>query len=194
MPVRSGDYREEIAQASSQPDIASSPLILVSTLQFSSSPNVQWYWYLEAGASAYNVMLESTLLNLHAGMVKPTSGGGIYMGVRAAKHAALVAKKCVEYDSFDDQDLRQYEIQWKKDFGRELSLGFRIFQLRRTMSSQEIDELIRAFQDPSIVDEIIQRGDIDRPSRIILTLIENPSILNIVHILFRKEIMKILKE
>jgi len=72
IPVRRGDYREEIAQASSQPNIASSPLIIVSTLQFSSSSNIQWYWYLEAGASAYNVMLESTLLNLHAGMVKPT--------------------------------------------------------------------------------------------------------------------------
>lgn len=77
MPVRGGDYREEIAQASSQPDIASAPLIIVSTLQFSLSSDVQWYWYFEAGASAYNVMLESTLLNLHAGIVKPTDSSSI---------------------------------------------------------------------------------------------------------------------
>ena len=77
MPVRVGDHREEIAQASSQPDIASAPLIIVSTLQFSLSSDVQWYWYFEAGASAYNVMLESTLLNLHAGIVKPTDSSSI---------------------------------------------------------------------------------------------------------------------
>ena len=72
IPVRLGDYREEIAQASSQPDIASAPLIIVSTLQFPSLSINMWYWYFEAGASAYNLMLESTLLNLHAGIVKPT--------------------------------------------------------------------------------------------------------------------------
>ena len=71
IPVRRGDYREEIAEASSQPDLASSPLFIVSTLQFSSSSDIQWYWYFEAGSSAYNIMLESTLLSLHAGMVKP---------------------------------------------------------------------------------------------------------------------------
>lgn len=129
-----------------------------------------------------------------AGMVKPTSGGGIYMGVRAAKHAAFIAEKCVETDSFGDQMLRQYEIQWRRDFGRELSLGFRIFQLRRTMSPQEIDEIIQTLQDPSIIDEIIQKGDMDRPSKILLTLVKNPSILNIARILFRKGVMKILKE
>jgi nitroreductase len=71
IPVGGGDFREEIAQASSQYDIASAPLIIVSTLQFSSPSDIQWYWYFEAGASANNVMLESTLLNFHAGMVKP---------------------------------------------------------------------------------------------------------------------------
>ena len=71
IPVRWGDYREDISQTSSKPDIASSPLIIVTTLQFSSSSDIQWYWFYEAGASAYNVMLESTLLNLHAGIVKP---------------------------------------------------------------------------------------------------------------------------
>ena len=70
LPIRLGDYRAEIAQASSQPDIASSPLIIISILP--SFYTVHWAWYYEAGASAYNIMLEATILNLHAGMVKPT--------------------------------------------------------------------------------------------------------------------------
>ncbi len=72
LPIRLGDYRDEIAQASSQLDIASAPLIIISILPFSSSYPVTWYWYYEAGASAYNVMLESTVWDLHAGIVKPT--------------------------------------------------------------------------------------------------------------------------
>jgi len=129
-----------------------------------------------------------------AGMVKPTSGGGIYMGVRSAKHAAVTAAKCIENDSFDDKILRQYEMQWRKDFGRELSIGFRIFELRRALSPQEIDKLIQTLQDPSIIDEIIQKGDIDHPSKLILTLVKKPAILNILRILFRAEVMKIMKD
>jgi hypothetical protein len=72
LPIRLGDYRDEIAKASSQRDIASAPLILVSVLPLSSLYSVSWPWYYEAGASAYNVMLESTLLNLHTGIFKPT--------------------------------------------------------------------------------------------------------------------------
>jgi nitroreductase len=71
LPVRLGDHRAEIAQASLRPDIASAPLIIVSVLPSPSSYPVQWYWYYEAGASAYNVMLEATILGLHAGILRP---------------------------------------------------------------------------------------------------------------------------
>lgn len=71
LPIRLGDYRDEIAQASSQPDIASAPLIMISILPSPSLYTIMWYWYLEAGASAYNIMLEATILDLHAGIVKP---------------------------------------------------------------------------------------------------------------------------
>jgi nitroreductase len=72
LPIRFGDYRDEIAQASSKPNIASSPLIIIPVLPLSSLYSVSWPWYYEAGASAHNIMLESTLLNLHAGIAIPT--------------------------------------------------------------------------------------------------------------------------
>jgi nitroreductase len=70
-PVRLGDHRAEIAQACLRPDIASAPLTIVSVLPSPSLFPVQWYWYYEAGASAYNVMLEATILGLNAGIVRP---------------------------------------------------------------------------------------------------------------------------
>jgi hypothetical protein len=77
LPIRIGDFRGEIAQASSQPDISSAPLIIVPILPLSSLYPVSWPWYYEAGASAYNVMLESTILDLHAGIVKPNDYSAI---------------------------------------------------------------------------------------------------------------------
>jgi len=70
LPIRFGDYRSEIAQASSQQDIALAPLIIIPVLSTTTLYS-QWYWYFEAGASSHNVMLEATLLDLHAGIEKP---------------------------------------------------------------------------------------------------------------------------
>jgi len=82
--IRKGDFRQEIADASSMPSIHSAPLILVSVLDLRmtkgmiglwddfSSEEYRWLWYYEAGASAYNVLLEATAWNLSANIVLPT--------------------------------------------------------------------------------------------------------------------------
>mgnify|MGYP003885852047 CR=1 FL=1 len=69
MKIKSGDYREEIAQASS-PSVATAPLIIISVLDIErtrpkgfddfSGEEFRWLWYYEAGASAHNVLLEAT--------------------------------------------------------------------------------------------------------------------------------------
>ena len=77
LPIRFGNHLQEIAQASAQPDISTAPLIITVVLPNPSIYPVTWYWYYEAGASANNIMLEATLLNLHAGIVKPTDSQAI---------------------------------------------------------------------------------------------------------------------
>jgi nitroreductase len=73
LPIRFGDFRDEISQASSNEDIESAPLILIPVLPRSSlyDNKYKWAWYYEAGASAYNVMLESTILDLHSDIIIP---------------------------------------------------------------------------------------------------------------------------
>jgi nitroreductase len=78
----SGDYRLEVAEASAQPSIASAPLIILSILDVNktrpagaddlSAELYRRFWYYEAGASAYNVLLEATAWNLSTAIVLPT--------------------------------------------------------------------------------------------------------------------------
>jgi hypothetical protein len=82
LPIRLGDYRDEIAESCSQKSIASSPMIIIPILPLSSLYKVPWPWYYEAGASAYNVMLESEILDLHASIVRPTDSSLINAIVR----------------------------------------------------------------------------------------------------------------
>ncbi|MGA2698627.1 MAG: geranylgeranyl reductase family protein [Methanoregula sp.] len=111
-----------------------------------------------------------------AGFAKPTSGGGIYTGIRSARHAAAVAAACCEHGTFSDTALAEYERRWQADIGRELALGYRLYKMRQNLSTETIDRMILAMSDPGITDEIVKYGDMDRPGKIASILMKNPSL------------------
>jgi geranylgeranyl reductase family protein len=115
-----------------------------------------------------------------AGFAKPTSGGGVYTGIRSARHAATVAIEACEKDRFDDTVLSRYERLWKEDFGNELSLGFRLFGMRERLSPDDMDELVRALDDPDLIRTIEEYGDMDRPSGLVKRLLFNPATLRLL--------------
>ena len=96
-----------------------------------------------------------------AGFAKPTSGGGVYTGIRSARHAAAVATACCEQDNFSDAALAEYERRWQADIGREFALGYRLFQMRRHLSAATIDRMILAMNNPEIIEEIVRHGDME---------------------------------
>jgi digeranylgeranylglycerophospholipid reductase len=120
-----------------------------------------------------------------AGFPKPTSGGGIYTGIRSARHAAGVAAAACEQGIFDDTFLATYERRWKEDFGRELELGYRLFEFRQKMTAEDTDALVRALNTPSILRTIEEYGDMDRPGALIKRLLVNPALLRLVRPLLR---------
>jgi hypothetical protein len=78
----SGDYRGEVAEASSLPSMASAPLIIVIVLDLDmtrppgkddlSGEDARRFWFFEAGASTQNVLLEATAWNISTVIVLPT--------------------------------------------------------------------------------------------------------------------------
>lgn len=114
-----------------------------------------------------------------AGFAKPTSGGGIYTGVRSARHAAVTAIECCERDSFADTDLAAYERRWKQDIGRELSIGYRLFEARQKLTPGDINRILQTLNDPEIKEVIAECGDMDRPSALIRRLSTRPAMLGL---------------
>jgi digeranylgeranylglycerophospholipid reductase len=111
-----------------------------------------------------------------AGFAKPTSGGGVYTGVRSARHAAAVAAACCEHGTFSDAALSDYERRWQAEIGRELTLGYRLYRIRQNLSTETVDRMILAMSDPKITAEIVKYGDMDRPGKITGILFRNPSL------------------
>ncbi|HWQ66328.1 MAG TPA: NAD(P)/FAD-dependent oxidoreductase [Methanospirillum sp.] len=112
-----------------------------------------------------------------AALAKPTSGGGVYTGIRSARHAAAVAIQSCEEDRTDASFLSTYEKRWKKDFGRELKIGYTAFGVRQKISPTKMESLIREMSRPSIQDLIVRKGDMDRPGRLIASLLVHPRMM-----------------
>ncbi|MDD1659726.1 MAG: NAD(P)/FAD-dependent oxidoreductase [Methanomicrobiales archaeon] len=118
-----------------------------------------------------------------AGLVKPTSGGGVYTGVRSALHAAAVAAECCRRGTFRDRDLADYERRWKEDFGRELEIGWHLLRIRQQMTAGEMDAMLDALRDPEITEIIVRQGDMDRPVALARRLLANPRVIRAAGIL-----------
>ena len=114
-----------------------------------------------------------------AGFPKPTSGGGVYTGIRSARHAVSTAVSALENGDTSAKALAQYETLWKNDFGREIELGLNLLKIRRTFTEEDINAGISALNNEEILKIITESGDIDRPSTLIRKLVMRPEILSL---------------
>ena len=87
-----------------------------------------------------------------AGFPKPTSGGGVYTGIRSARFAAQTAIKSFDAGDTTDAFPSQYESLWREDFGRELDMGLKALEFRWNLDPQDIDAAIDAMNTPEILD------------------------------------------
>ncbi|WP_338096789.1 NAD(P)/FAD-dependent oxidoreductase [Methanorbis rubei] len=125
-----------------------------------------------------------------AGFPKPTSGGGVYTGARSARHAASVTVDACESGDFSDKMLSGYEKLWHADFGRELELGMKALNLRRTLSPDEIDRAIDALNTPETLDLILNSGDMDKPSALLRKLMFRPELIRTFGVLGIKSMIR----
>ena len=109
-----------------------------------------------------------------AGQVKPTSGGGIYPGLVAAKIAGGVAAAAALEGDSSAERLGEYDRLWRAALGRELEIGMRVNRMLNKMSNAEIDELVGYLASkPRLIKTIEEHGDIDRPSLLMAKMLRH---------------------
>jgi len=110
------------------------------------------------------------LVGAAARQTKPTTGGGIYFGLRAAQLAAVTAAQAVERGDCSRQVLAEYERAWHRSAGRELVYGHWLRRGFRGLSDMGLDLVIKFFGQPWAQDWISRLGDMDYPSRLFVPL------------------------
>jgi digeranylgeranylglycerophospholipid reductase len=108
-----------------------------------------------------------------AAQAKPTSGGGLYTGICAAKIAGQIAAENA-HGSREGDGLGAYEKQWREKLDRELSLGMALRRLFRNLHNREINFIFDILDNKALLDIVAAYGDIDYPSIIIKALLQHP--------------------
>jgi len=111
-----------------------------------------------------------------AGQVKPTSGGGIYMGAVCAKLAGDIAARASRKECAPGE----YEKKWRATIGRELDIGMRIHKSIGKLSDENLNEFIAFVNKPLIRELITDHGDMDHPSVLLQKIMKTGNKLQLI--------------
>ena len=76
-----------------------------------------------------------------AGQVKPTTGGGVYLGHLGAGIAVEVLDGALSSDNLLAGNLSCYQKQWKIKLGKEISLGYKVRRAYAKLSDRQIERI-----------------------------------------------------
>jgi digeranylgeranylglycerophospholipid reductase len=115
-----------------------------------------------------------------AGLVKPTTGGGIYYGLLSGGIAADVLAGALARDTLDAPALREYETRWRARLGPDIraGLGFRAVAAR--LDDRAINAMVRLARVNGIVPLLKQHADFNWHRSAAVALLKKSSFRRIV--------------
>lgn len=87
-----------------------------------------------------------------AGQVKPWSGGGVIYGLTCAGIASDVVKKAFGEKNFSEEFLSQYETRWKKEIGKNITLGLMFREFYKDLDSEGLEKFFKTLKRKSLDD------------------------------------------
>ena len=94
-----------------------------------------------------------------AGLVKPTTGGGIYYSLISGQFAAETLDAALRDDDLRESRLRQYETRWRDRLGAEIRIGLAFRMLAARLNDRGIDSLVELARIDGIVPMLRQTAD-----------------------------------
>jgi len=107
-----------------------------------------------------------------AGLVKPTTGGGVYFGLLSAEIAADTLHRGLTNDALSPRHLADYERRWRRKLGRELEIDYYARKFYERLSDQQIDRIFDIIKSHGIDEALLKAKDLsfDWHSRAVLRL------------------------
>jgi flavin-dependent dehydrogenase len=108
-----------------------------------------------------------------AGLVKPTTGGGIYYSLVSGRIAAETLDEALRADDLRDTRLRRYELQWRERLGAEIRIGLAFRTLVSRMNDRAIDAVIDLARVDGLIPMLRQTADFNWHRQSALALLKH---------------------
>lgn len=112
-----------------------------------------------------------------ASQVKPTTGGGIVMGVTCAKLAGEVAAEAIQARNYSAGFLSKYECRWKKKIGFDIQAMKYLRVLINSLTDKKLDRLITICTQVRLEQMLREVKDVDFQGTSLIRLARNPRAL-----------------
>jgi geranylgeranyl reductase family protein len=115
-----------------------------------------------------------------AGLVKPTTGGGIYYGLLSGSIAANVLGDALRRDRLREAGLRRYETLWRRRLGQEIRVGLAFRRIAARLSDESIDSLIDLARLDGVVPLLQETASFNWHRKAAIALLGHPAFRRIV--------------
>jgi flavin-dependent dehydrogenase len=109
-----------------------------------------------------------------AGVVKGTTGGGIYYSVVTASLAARVVTASLAQDTLSAESLGEYERLWRARLGPEIDVQLQLRELAHRMDDDDIDGLFELARVDGIMPIVRRTARFNQHRTLILALFRHP--------------------
>jgi geranylgeranyl reductase family protein len=109
-----------------------------------------------------------------AGLVKPTTGGGIYYSLVSASLAAGVLTGALQEDNLTSERLSAYEQHWRERLEGELNTQLAFRSLAQSMLDDDIEGLFELAQTDGVMPIVRRTATFNRHRRLIVALLKHP--------------------
>jgi geranylgeranyl reductase family protein len=109
-----------------------------------------------------------------AGLVKPTTGGGIYYSLVSASLAVNVLTGALDEDNLTSGRLAEYERHWRERLEGELNTQLAFRSLAQSMRDEDIEGLFELAQTDGVMPIVLRTAAFNRHRRLIVALLKHP--------------------
>jgi digeranylgeranylglycerophospholipid reductase len=115
-----------------------------------------------------------------AGLVKPTTGGGIYYSLISAAIAADVAADGLNANRLDAADLSEYETRWRSRIGSELAAQASLRRVSERLTDDEIDALFDLARTEGVMPLVRKTAQFNQHRHLIKALFKHPPVRRVL--------------
>jgi digeranylgeranylglycerophospholipid reductase len=115
-----------------------------------------------------------------AGLVKPTTGGGIYYSLLTGAMAAAVLDDRLSSDRLEAADLECYERTWRDRLGAEIRIGLAFRTIAARLSDRALHAMLELARVDGLVPLLNEHANFNWHRGAALALLRNPSFRRIV--------------